>query len=138
MSEWRVRHHTPAALQDTPNYMELMKQINTDELSWLSDDGDWSDSQGQRVENDSSNSEVKNIEGPDKTATHKCIVYVVHQPAPCWLKSNFNISQMWVISYPIEYYIIWFRNKYFTKNFPIFKNVSNGQNYAMVKGLKSR
>lgn len=50
-----------------------------DELSNLSDDGNWSDPDDWREERDCSDSEIQNAENPDQIAIQKYIVYVVHQ-----------------------------------------------------------
>lgn len=68
MSECRVWQCCfPVALQNTPDYKELLEQINMDDLSKLFD-CDWSDPEGWRKERNSRNSELENTKEHDQTA----------------------------------------------------------------------
>lgn len=49
----------PATMHNTPDYIKLLMQIDLDELRKHSHDGDWSGSEGQRIEKDSSEGEIK-------------------------------------------------------------------------------
>lgn len=60
--------------------MELLMQIDSNILSKLFYDGDWSDPEGQREEKDNSDNKIQNVEDPDQTVTQRHIVYIVHQP----------------------------------------------------------
>lgn len=68
------------ALQDIPDFVEFLRDIDENLLSELFDDCDWSDVEGRREERHSRESEIEIIEDPDQTATHNYMFIVVLQP----------------------------------------------------------